>query len=212
MINLNFEARSYDHTEGEGLGEKRMGPEGFFRITIRMKNTEDYSTVLPYMMYNDNNTQVDIAFNDVQLNVTEDEYPKHPRVAFKYILVQDNGDRNESAGRMKLEVSKTLDDEHSPGVFEVFHIKTPVKGIDQSYLEWRPICYTAEVRDVIDSVDVVAYALQNASSVNHNDSIQDSILWSYFGSEIDSLTLEAMNISFGTPRDGFYNKTKHISW
>jgi len=111
-----------------------------------------------------------------------------------------------------LEVSKTLDDEHSPGVFEVYNVKTPAKGFDQSYLQWKPICYTAEVRDVIDSVDVVAYNLQTASSVLHDDNIHDSILWAYFGSEIDSMTLEAMNISFGTQGDGFYNKTKHISW
>lgn len=213
MVIIPFEARSYFHDEGEGYGTKPIGPDGFFKITIRMKNTEDYSTVLPYMMYNENNTQVDIAFNDVQLNATADEYPKHPRVAFKYILVQDNGDRNESAERMTLDVSKTLDDEHSPGVFQVYKVKTPKKGIDQSYLEWRPICYTAEVRDVIDSVDVVAYPLRNnISSALHYDNIQDSILWSYFGPEINNLTLEAMNISFGTQGDGFYNKTKHISW
>lgn len=212
MINLSFEATEYDHREAEGLGLMRMGPKGFFRITIRLKNTEDYSSVLPYMMYNENSTQVDIAFNDVQLNTTVQEYPLHPRVAFKYIFVQDNGNRNESAGNMTLEKSKTLDDEHSPGVFEVFNVKTPKKGFDQSYLEWRPICYTSEVRDVIDSVDVIAYGLQKASSVLNDDNIQDSILWSYFGPEIDTLTLEAMNISFGTQGDGFYNKTKHVAW
>jgi len=177
-----------------------------------MKNTEDYSTVLPYMMYNENSTQIDIAFNDVQLNTTADEYPAHPRVAFKYIMVQDNGNRNEEAGKMKLDVTKTLDDEHSPGVFEVYSVKTPAKGYDQSYIQWKPICYTAEVRDVIDSVDVDAYSIQHASSVVHDDNVQDSILWSYFGTEIDNVTLQAMNISFGTVGDGFYNKTKHISW
>jgi len=61
-------------------------------------------------------------------------------------------------------------------------------------------------------VDVWSYPLQNASSVNGNDNVQESILYSYYGSEVDSLLLEAMNISFGTQQDGFYNKTKHISW
>jgi len=113
---------------------------------------------------------------------------------------------------MKLEVTKTLDDEHSPGVFEVFNIRTPAKGMDQAYMQWKPICYTAQVRDVIDSVDVVSYPLQHASSVLHDDNIHDSILWAYFGDDIDSMTLQAMNISFGTQGDGYYNKTKHISW
>ncbi|CAL8073062.1 unnamed protein product [Orchesella dallaii] len=212
MVRMSFEARAYDHKEGEAFGAQQMGPHGFFKITIRMKSTEDYSTVLPYMMYNENSTQVDIAFNDVQLNTTAEEYPNHPRIAFKYIMVQDNGNRNAEAGKMHLDVTKTLDDEHSPGVFEVYSVNTPAKGSDQSYMQWKPICYTAEVRDVIDSVDVVAYSLQNASSVLHEDNVQDSILWSYFGAEIDNVTLQAMNISFGTVGDGFYNKTKHISW
>jgi len=177
-----------------------------------MKSAADYSDVLPYMLYSESGIQTDIAFNDVQLNITEAEYPAHPRIGFKYILVQDK-QSNSSSESMRIEKTKTLDDEHTPGVFEMYSLRTPIlNGRDQSYIQWKPICYTAEVRDVVDSVDVLSYGLQNASSVTGNDNIQDSILYSYYGSSIDSMILESMNISFGTQQDGFYNKTKHISW
>jgi hypothetical protein len=178
-----------------------------------MKSSASYSDVLPYMLYSSSSTQVDIAFNDVQLNRTVEEYPAHPRIGFKYVMVQDDYLQN-STERMRIEKVKTLDDEHTPGVFETYSVRTPVcnKGKDQSFIQWKPICYTREVRDVEDSIDVWTYPLKNASSVIDDDNIQDSILWSYYGSAVDELLLESMNISFGTEQDGFYNKTKHISW
>jgi hypothetical protein len=78
-----------------------------------MKSSIGYSDVLPYMLYSENSTQVDIAFNDVQLNLTTKDYPSHPRIGFKYILVQEEEILN-STERMRLERTKTLDDEHTP--------------------------------------------------------------------------------------------------
>jgi len=177
-----------------------------------MKSSAGYSDVLPYMLYSESSTQVDIAFNDVQLNLTEAEYPAHPRVGFNYILVQDEYLQN-STERMRIDKAKTLDDEHTPGVFETYSLRTPVVNkTDQSFIQWKPICYTGEIRNVEDSVDVWSYPLRNASSAIDDDFIQDSMLWSYYGSKVDELLLESMNISFGTQQDGFYNKTKHISW
>lgn len=178
-----------------------------------MKSSNGYSDVLPYMLYSENSTQVDIAFNDVQLNLTETDYPGHPRIGFKYLVVQGAHLKDLKNERMRLERTKTLDDEHTPGVFETLSVRTPILNkTDQSFIQWKPICYTGEVRDVIDSVDVWSYPLQNASSVNGDDNVQDSILYSYYGADVDSMLLEAVNISFGTQQDGFYNKTKHISW
>ncbi len=98
-------------------------------------------------------------------------------------------------------------------MFEVFSVRTPVLNkVDESFIQWKPICYTGEVRDVMDSVDVWSYPLQSASSITHDDNIQDSILYSYYGADINGMLLEKMNISFGTQQDGFYTKTKHISW
>jgi len=154
-----------------------------------------------------------VAFNDVQLNLTESEYPSNPRVGFKYILVQDQYLTKNNPEQMRIDRVKGLDDEHTPGVFETFSVRTPtLNHTDQSFIQWKPICYTGVKRDVIDSVDVWAYPLKNASSVQGDDDIQDSILYSYYGKEIDKLLLESMNISFGTKGDGYYNKTKHISW
>lgn len=107
-----------------------------------MKSSTGYSDVLPYMLYTENSTQVDIAFNDVQLNDTQHPFPSHPRIGFKYILVQDEIVGNTSA-RMRLDRNKTLDDEHTPGVFETFSVRTPILNAwDESFIQWKPICYT----------------------------------------------------------------------
>lgn len=116
-----------------------------------MQSTTGYSDVLPYMLYSENSTEVDIAFNDVVLNSTEyfnGTFPSHSRIGFKYLLVQNNT-YSKSHERMRLEKVKTLDDEHTPGVFETYSVRTPiVNETDQSFIQWKPICYTAEIRNV----------------------------------------------------------------
>jgi len=192
---------------------RTLGPSGYFKFTVRMQNTVGYSDVLPYMIYSGNNTQVDIAFNDVQLNTTEADYPGHPRIGFNFLVVQNIINSSEE---MRIDRTKTLDDEHTPGVFETFALRTPILNKrEQSFIQWKPICYTAENRDVEDSVDVWAYpfhgVLKNHTERDSSD-IHDSILWGYYGDDVEDILFESFRISFGTHQDGFYNKTKHISW
>jgi len=107
----------------------------------------------------------------------------------------------------------TLDDEHTPGVFNTINLRTPVLGeYDQSFLQWKPISYTKTVRDITDSIDVTSYGLQ-PNSANFNDCVlTSSLLCAYYGTLLDELVVQSANISFGTFKDGFYNATPHISW
>jgi hypothetical protein len=165
------------------------------------------------MLHNSNMSQIDMDFSKVQMNYPESN-PKRARIAFTFTLVQgdaESGKGNETD--MKLKRVETLDDEHTPGVFSTMNIRTPIVGrYDQSFLQWKPICYIQKVRDISNSIDITSYDIKR-SSFNFSESVlESSLLWAYYGNHLDSLVIQSANISFGTKKDGFYNATPHISW
>lgn len=172
------------------------------------------------MIHNANNSQIDISFHDVKM-----EYPKPnfiaERIGFGFTIVQQKDNNSSQVETMRSEKIKSLDDEHTPGVFEMYRIRTPTMGPshEESYLEWKPICYTASTRDITNSIDVHLYGLKNETTTFSSpfEAVKSSILMSYYGqtsfSEPHSdLLINYFNMSFGTNKDGFYNKTPHIAW
>lgn len=165
------------------------------------------------MLHNHNMSQIDIAFSNVRMDYPNANPPK-TRVAFTFTLVQGDEETGKPTdAKMSLERVETLDDEHTPGVFSTMNIRTPLVGkYDQSFLQWKPICYTKKVRDIIDSVDITSYDIQQRHFNTTNSSLNSSLLWAYYGTHLEHLSLHSANISFGTKKDGYYNTTKHISW
>jgi len=164
------------------------------------------------MLHNSNMSQIDLDFSRVHMEYPK-ENPKNSRVAFEFILTHGNDSGKWSGTKMRFERVETLDDEHTPGVFSTINIRTPIFGeYDQSFLQWKPICYTQKVRDISNSIDVTSYDLQDYAINFSNPILQSSLLWAYYGSHLDSLELQSTNVSFGTKKDGFYNATQHISW
>ena len=162
-------------------------------------------------------SQIDIAFSNVQMNYPEPN-PPATRIAFNFVLLQEADAGNVDSGNktnpeMRLDTIASLDDEHTPGVFNTMNLRTPILGLfDQSYLQWKPICYIGPVRDITNSIDVSSYDIKPVNLTAENSTLENSILWSYYGTRLHSLVLQSTNISFGTEKDGWYNKTPHISW
>ncbi len=141
--------------------------------------------------------------------------PAHARVAFTFLLLQEEAEQavESETTKMRLETVATLDDEHTPGVFNTINLRTPILGeYDQSFLQWKPICYFGTVRDITNSIDVTSYNIQSENVTMEDSSVEKSVLWSYYGTRLHSLVLQTTNVSFGSEKDGWYNKTPHISW
>lgn len=178
---------------------------------MQVRSTDGYGDILPYYRHNANSSQVDIALNKLNVNGS---LTAHSRIGLGYLFVQQLPTHQQGnttdAERIQYKVTKTLDDEHSPGVFEMVSLRTAVvNSYDQCYLEWKPVCYTAEVRDIVDSLDVHTYPLRDDYPVR----LDDTALWSFYGKySFSTLVAQRANISFGTKGDGFYNSTPHVSW
>lgn len=66
---------------------------------------------MPHMLHSENSTQVDIILNNLQTNSSF----KSSRFAMELLLVSESKTRT----GMIVDAKKSLDDEHTPGIFEV---------------------------------------------------------------------------------------------
>lgn len=71
----------------------------------------DHSDVMPHMLHTENSTQIDIILDNIQTNQSF----THSRFAIELLVV---GEGNPDIP-MFVNPKKSLDDEHTPGIFEV---------------------------------------------------------------------------------------------
>ena len=45
-----------------------------------------------------------------------------------------------------------------------------------------------------------------------NRSYYSGLLYALYGDDLDSILVRKMNVTFGSPEDGFYKKTKYQAW
>lgn len=83
----------------------------FLYFQLNGFSTLDHSDVMPHMLHSENSTQIDIVFNKLETNSTF----TNSRFGMEFLLVSDQIPNNP----MSIDVMKSLDDEHTPGIFEV---------------------------------------------------------------------------------------------
>ncbi|XP_046626002.1 glycosylated lysosomal membrane protein-like [Neodiprion virginianus] len=173
----------------------------------------DHSDIMPHMLHTENATQIDIIIDNFQTNSSFN----NSRFAVELLIIADHNLNS----TMKIDVKKTLDDEHTPGIFEMVEITTPVcdvvnreemcdKRIGEGYLQWRPVSYTDAQRDVTNSTEAIHYPLTPVA--NHAQSANNSLLYSYYGYNIENLLMQKVVVSLGSKGDGFYKKSNYSTW
>lgn len=85
---------------------------------------QNHDTEFPHLLHSVNVTQVDIEFVKIAVaNVQK------PRIAIEFVYVADEADHElgHKHGQRTFTIStrKTLDDEHTPGIFELIDIISP---------------------------------------------------------------------------------------
>lgn len=169
---------------------------GSVYYTIQCYGEKGHGDNYPHLLHNSNNTQIDVVFDKFKLKKSFHA----PRVAIEMAIATT--DTKSSNTTFYITKRRTLDDEHTPGIFELDTLLSP-----KSYIEYRPVSYTKKVRDVSDSTDTHLGRI-----VDPNDQFMyKSLVYAYFGFNQEHL-LKATNISFGAINDGFYSKTNYTSF
>ncbi|XP_043273742.1 glycosylated lysosomal membrane protein-like isoform X2 [Venturia canescens] len=181
--------------------------QGDVQIMLNGFCTLDHSDVMPHMLHSENSTQIDIVLNNLQTNSSFTS----SRFAMELLLVSES----ETRTGMFVDAKKSLDDEHTPGIFEVIELRTPLVKLpngeqSSAYLQWRPVSYTGPSRDVSESTEIVNYLLVNITK--KANVAKNSLLHAYYGKRIEQLLVEKMNVSLGMKGDGFYKKNNYSTW
>ncbi|XP_069697302.1 glycosylated lysosomal membrane protein B-like [Periplaneta americana] len=176
---------------------------GSIRIMLSAFGFRDHSGELPHLLHSANCTQVDLILDKLK---TDSNFTSS-RFAVEVILA--SSDQNNSSA--SLVSRKSLDDEHSPGVFTLVDLQTPVAPSGNGgYLQWRPVAYIAKERGLSNSTDTNSYGVLDIK--NHTEQLNHTLLYSYYSENLNNLLVQSTTVSFGLKEDGFYKKTNYTSW
>ncbi|XP_026333413.1 glycosylated lysosomal membrane protein-like [Hyposmocoma kahamanoa] len=173
--------------------------EELFPQQLDLLPFKDFAVELPHLIHTANSTLVDLNF----VNLTSSEEFKAPRFAVRLRMAS----RDPNTDSMRYYMRKSLDDEHTPGVFEVMELKTPESYYngDGGYIQFRPVAYTQPARGVASS-----------TIVHVSNFVNSSLSWPstmrVFFDSVSPLLVQDMVISFGETGDGFYTKHNYTGW
>uniref|UniRef100_A0A336LLA7 CSON010963 protein n=1 Tax=Culicoides sonorensis TaxID=179676 RepID=A0A336LLA7_CULSO len=189
FVELSIRATKYHNTPN-------ITNIGAIEFTLQCYGYKNHATNYPHLLHNSNNTQIDIVFDKFKLKKSFHA----PRLAMEMIFA--TSDLKSSNETFHITKRRTLDDEHTPGIFELDTLLSP-----RSYIEYRPVSYTKRVRDVSDSTDThLSPVIDVVDQLNNK-----SLIFDYFGLNEEHL-LKRTNLSFGSVNDGFYSKTNYTSF
>lgn len=147
--------------------------------------------------------QIDIVADKINSSYNQ------PRIAIEIMM---SSDEDKSEGGYKINRIRNLDDEFTPGIFDVYNIVSPRSDNDSkgSFLQYRPVCYTS-----------VEHSVGSSTESRHGNPMKIdaavvrfkyTLPFAYFGYAIQHKLNEALNITFGIPRDLFYSRTNYSSF
>lgn len=169
---------------------------GTVHYTIQCYGDKGHGGNYPHLLHNSNNTLIDVVFDKFKLKKSFHS----PRLAIEMIFATT--DSKESNATFHITKRRTLDDEHTPGIFELDTLLSP-----KSYVIYRPVSYTKKIRDVSDSTDTHLGPISDPN----DPFMYKSLIYAYFGYNQQHM-VKATNISFGAINDGFYSKTNYTSF
>ncbi|XP_039268041.2 glycosylated lysosomal membrane protein A-like [Styela clava] len=190
-------------------------------------------TTLKYPKSFSMNSSLSINFFPFKSNGQSDILPSLPHnansseweVILESLMSRGNGSRfgvrmlvltsNRNISKSKI---KTIDDEYCPSIFTTEKIEwfNQTGAETETFTQWRTVSYTTMEHQRKYSTDVMTGSLQevNTSSSEYNEGvIYNRLLRAYFGStQIKSMLVQSADVFFGEPDDGFYVRTRYLSW
>lgn len=150
--------------------------------------------------------QIDLVAKNFSSNYSS------PRVALEMLVVSSE---NKTEGSFKLNKRRNLDDEFTPGIFDVYNIVSPRSNDDSrgAFFQYRPVCYTTMSRTVSGSTELKQGEVRNFNNnVDEIEKFHATLPFAYYGYTLGSRVAQGTNITFGMTGDGFYSRTNYTSF
>jgi hypothetical protein len=151
--------------------------------------------------------QIDLVARNLTTNYT------NPRVAVEFFIVSSE---NKNEGNFQFHKRRNLDDEFTPGIFDVFDIVSPRSHNDSrgAFFQYRPVSYTTKYRTVSGSTEL--HQGDIVDLIEKDEDIEKrfnfSLPFAFYGYNIKSRVAQGFNITLGLNGDGFYSRTNYTSF
>lgn len=176
------------------------------------------SSVLPHLLYTPNSAQLDLILDHFKLNLTEEANSwNKTRWGMDVVVFSSEHKAEEEDGDfgLKFHTQKSLDDEHTPGVFNLDQLTSAgARAGDEAggYLQWQPVSYLTSDRDISEAT-IPNLNTSLPALVNLTEPLRKSLAYAVMG---DNLTLSGAAvtsiISFGQYKDGYYEAENYTTW
>lgn len=152
----------------------------------------------PGTVFTENSTTFDLEIQNFSYQLSTSKKPSS-RLALELLLVHGPDTLNGSVS-----VTRTIDDEHTPSVFQTFQYLFGDSHI--GYLQWKPISY--------QSSDRASTSSQQANVVFADESTIDPLPPSLASALFNSSTVNVtrMFMVFGSSGDDSYLNSNYMTW
>ncbi|XP_070542844.1 glycosylated lysosomal membrane protein A-like [Ptychodera flava] len=199
-MNITINETTHSAVLNTTLYQPSIKGNGTISIQFTAYGEKDRSKILPHLQYTANTTQVDFTIDSLE--------PAFNSSRFALEVLAVSGQKNPKEDIIK-QMTKSIDDEYTPGMFEVDELHLPPqppKSKYGSYSQWKPVCYFGQARDLSNALEANSDDLQTENLYIPRESIMVKF---YDMKEVD---MAAFNLSFGTSKDGFYNAHHYVTW
>ncbi|CAH4023227.1 glycosylated lysosomal membrane protein B-like [Pieris brassicae] len=181
-----------------GKIHNRNNNDAVISIKLDLLPFKDYAVELPHLIHTANSTLIDVSLVNLTTSFNASRYALH------FVLASTDNPTD----TMHYIMRKSLDDEHTPGVFEIIEIKTPslYDSKEGGYLQFRPVSYTSPKRNVASST------IAHVSQFNRTMMPRDSTLSLFFKESQQMILVQDMFVSFGESGDGYYKQHNYTAW
>ncbi|KAK9507482.1 hypothetical protein O3M35_007334 [Rhynocoris fuscipes] len=188
--------------ESSNYKSDNISKSGVTRITLNAFGNSEHSSLQPHLLHTNNATQMDIVLDGFNVSYSKSRFALG-------LLILSTNDRHSNLTQLK---RKSLDDEHSPGIFTVGEVLTPFEAdtTKSGYLQWRTVAYTSHSRLMTNSTDVIETRARHVEYPRRRLNL--TVVSSYFGEALNIMPVHDMFVSFGVKDDGYYSKTGYLSW
>ncbi|XP_055877937.1 glycosylated lysosomal membrane protein A-like isoform X2 [Biomphalaria glabrata] len=181
---------------------------GSISFAFSVKHDNGRASDLPRMLYIANETMFDFVIANYTPSFN------NSRFALEVVVVSLS---NEAASAdMSVDLTKSIDDEYTPGVFEIIDwLTNPKQSHISGFFQWKPVSYISLPRGRNTATKVEHSDLKNVDKSSSSAKLlNNTVLLAVFNESLwNGKTVKRMaNISFGLPKDGFYIKNNYTAW
>lgn len=185
-------------------------PIGNISLTLSTFGISGHSPQIPHLLHTENATEIDLILKDIRV---EHDFTC-PRMAVEVTLIAMEDERDKPKGNFSLNIRRSVDDEFTPGIFELINLSSRNKESNkvgkEGFVQYRPVSYTDAERDV--STSTLVRQSNPMPAPDDVDPLSETIFASIQGVIVQRAVVENMNVSFGVKGDGCYDKTNYTTW